>query len=389
MRLFSGLCRGDDRHRRAFHPPPSVVGSEEFPYDERTAWKNEKSSRNISNPSPTTIGSDSLFTSTNSLPESGGSTMLDSPELQTPPPNDGLRTFSNRSRNVLSRDAECTERRDATHTEPRVEDSMTPLQLAEMHFHRGCELWAQDDFSQALEELETSKAIWERIRPHLVLLMQESSLLHNSPTTKHCKIARKKQLRIHTGHENTFDGECDVNEVEAIAQLYYAIGMVHLAMTNHKDALQDFRRSLQVVILGLGRDHHLVDATIYMMRISLLTMGYASPKIRTHIRLFMEEVYRERKADRLVKHGKLGDALYKYGRLDLLHDMDSQTRARILTKIATLHEEKKDFVFAAEIWSDLLQLYHESLSIGAEHPLVKQAMDKGAAIQITLERLEI
>ncbi|KAG7354934.1 hypothetical protein IV203_004290 [Nitzschia inconspicua] len=359
MRLFASFCRGDDRHRNAVYPPNAIGPKQRPPSDEKSTCRNRKSLHRLSNSSPTTVASDSMFTSNTSLGETG-SIMLDSP---------GLRNLTGHSQNIGQSES---------HPDPQ-----DLAQLAQVHFHRGCELWAQNDFAHAMEELEMSKSLWKRQHPHLLILLQHPLQHNSSARTRPTEVARKKRS-VDVKQSN------NINEVEAVAQLYYAMGMVQLAMTNPKEALVDFRRSLQVTILGLGRDHnYLVDATAYMMRTSLLTMGYASPKISTHMRLFVDEVHKEKNADRLWKHGRTEDLLNRYACLELLHDTDVQTQARVMTKVATLHEEWGDFVIAGELWSDILGLFLENGSIGADHPLTKEATDKGAAIQVTLERTEI
>lgn len=372
MKFLSRLRHGhNERHRRpAITGPPSVIGSDDdFPHDEKACDKGELPRGSFLSPT-TTIGSDSMFTSTNSLTETGSTIMCGSSELQSPP-SESPQHHRQHTLNSFCR-------------QPRIVARFDTAELAESHFHRGCELWAQQDFFHAMEELRTSKIIWERCHPHLVLLMQHPLHCYPTTSTQTRTMSRRKQSM------DTASSKDDNNEVEAVAQLFYAIGTVHLAMADPRAALIEFRRSLQVAILGLKRGHPLVDATMYMMRMSLLTLGYASHKIRSHIRLFVEEVQRERQIDgRMKKHSKAEECLNTYASLDLLHDKEVQTRVRILTKIGALHEEQGEFMVAAEVWSDVLGLYQDRLQIAVEHPLLKEAKQRSVAILMELERLEI
>jgi tetratricopeptide (TPR) repeat protein len=372
MKFLSSFRRHDSLHRLDFHPE-KVIGSKE------TGRKGIFDQEDDPNISPKTLGSDSTYA--NSFGESRNS-MNDAEEL--PPPNSDTRRWKIFNLSISSH-------RDTDFELIQNDSDQDVVSLAQIHFHRGCELWAQDDFSHALEELAVSRAMWEQYDPHLLLLMQQQLMLSCSSTSsKHKLVARKKHLRIYTDQRSIHSHNRNINHVEAVAQLYYAFGMVQLALTNHKVALKEFRHALQVALLGLGKDHYLIGASTYMIRMSLLTMGIASPKIHLHIRLFVGEINKERKADKLWKHGETAKALDRYTQLDLLYDMDAQTCARIMTKIATLNEECGQHVIASEIWTDALRLLLENLSLAADHPLAEQVKKKRADImKLQLERFEI
>jgi hypothetical protein len=118
-------------------------------------------------------------------------------------------------------------------------------QLAGAHFHRGCQLWAQDDFSLALEELLTSKSYWESYDPHLLILMQNLSL---PQTTKATSSIRSKTSNLPAYTRQAVDTDdiirrstsSDSNRkhhIVSIAQLYYAIGTVQLSLKNPRPAI--------------------------------------------------------------------------------------------------------------------------------------------------------
>jgi hypothetical protein len=51
-------------------------------------------------------------------------------------------------------------------------------------------------------------------------------------------------------------------------------------------------------------------------------------------------------------------------------------QARIITKMATIFEEKRDHAKAMDLWTDLLVLYEDTPSIGIHHPLAMRALAK-------------
>ncbi|KAL3904243.1 MAG: hypothetical protein SGILL_010143 [Bacillariaceae sp.] len=245
--------------------------------------------------------------------------------------------------------------------------------LAETHFHRGCELWAQEDYSYALSQLEISKSIWERCEPHLVHLLQR---------------ARVSRLHDCCSDYNNHDRHQD-HHTELIAQLHYAVGTVHLGMNSCREALKGFRRAFQVTALGLGMDQNLFGAILYMMRMTLLTMGYSSPKIHDYIQRYRKEIKKECDADRYAAEGNRPRALKKYNSLSFLQEGDWQAKVRVKTKVATLHEEGGDLLKAAKEWSSISAIYQKVASMDQENDLVQYARQKEMSLFHVLDSNEI
>lgn len=128
------------------------------------------------------------------------------------------------------------------------------LQVAEQRFNDGCELWGQGRHEQALYELQRSRDIRE------THLQPQSMMFFRGGT--------RGQLP-------------SSSQIESHAQLFYATGTVHLSLGDHSAALLEFRRALQVSGIALGIEYHLTEASMYMIRTVLLTMGHTSLSIKS------------------------------------------------------------------------------------------------------------
>jgi tetratricopeptide (TPR) repeat protein len=253
-----------------------------------------------------------------------------------------------------------------TAIEPLQSESKSNLvSLAVSYFHRGCELWAQDDLSYALSQLKLSKSIWERYSPSLTFLLQAF------------------------GNDSKSSEQELAGNTEYVAQLYYALGTVHLSMKHCLDALKSFRSALQVTALGLGVEHDLFGAILYMMRLTLLTMGFSSPKIHEYIKHFRRELTKESRADMYAAAGRIEKALMKYEALSFVWDSDWQAKARVKTKIATMHEENGNLLKATREWSIISALYKEVANLDKENPLRQMTREKEMILFNTLDRIEI
>jgi hypothetical protein len=142
-----------------------------------------------------------------------------------------------------------------------------------------------------------------------------------------------------------------------------------------------------VAALGLGLDHELTDASSYMIRTSLLTMGYTSPKIHDYIQRLVGEIGRELDIDSLVVLGEWKTALKNYDNLGRELGQDRETAARLKTKIATLYEDYGNWFKASKAWSNLMKFY--AAMYGVDHPLSRHAANKVVTLQELLECMEI
>lgn len=219
------------------------------------------------------------------------------------------------------------------------------LKLAEKRFNLGCELWAQDQHTQALWELEQSRAIREAHS-------QQSLLFVRGGTNR----------------------QVDTLQVEAIAQLFYALGAVHLSLSDHTMALMEFCRALQASGMGLGMDFHLTEACQYMIRTVLLTMGRSNPKIHAFLQQLSHDMHKETEGDKLYESEALDQALLEYANLMFLTDQDPLTQARVRTKMAIIFEEKGDYLKAQELWATIMSLYSLCPGMGETHPMTRKAM---------------
>jgi len=306
------------------------------------------------------------------------------------------------------------------------------IKTAEDHFNHGCQLWRQDDHQRARWELERSRKIREVQMDHSLVHVryQESSssdvdsdgddyddennenendcnqgnrnwednkLLKSS--LKNGKSFERKNLARLSCRKPTSDSDRDniihrVNilkptPTESNAQLYYAMGTVLMAQQEYQAGLKEFRRAAQIASLGLDFDHELSKASYYMIRTTLLTMGYSSHSIRKYIAQMKTDITNEITGDVLCEIKDWDEALLEYANLSFLHDKDGQTQARIRTKIATIFEERGDYSKAMELWSDVLVLYDNSQSIGLDHPLAKHTITKIVKARRKIQASEI
>jgi tetratricopeptide (TPR) repeat protein len=306
------------------------------------------------------------------------------------------------------------------------------IKTAEDRFNHGCQLWRQDDHQRARWELERSRKIREVQMDHSLVHVryQESSssdvdsdgddyddennenendcnqgnrnwednkLLKSS--LKNGKSFERKNLARLSCRKPTSDSDRDniihrVNilkptPTESNAQLYYAMGTVLMAQQEYQAGLKEFRRAAQIASLGLDFDHELSKASYYMIRTTLLTMGYSSHSIRKYIAQMKTDITNEITGDVLCEIKDWDEALLEYANLSFLHDKDGQTQARIRTKIATIFEERGDYSKAMELWSDVLVLYDNSQSIGLDHPLAKHTITKIVKARRKIQASEI
>eukprot|EP00536_Pseudo-nitzschia_multiseries_P012479 jgi/Psemu1/290316/fgenesh1_pg.479_\ len=279
-------------------------------------------------------------------------------------------------------------------------------QTANDRFRHGCQLWRQDDYEGAGWELERSLMIRDVQQSHQSLVNVRYLKQYKEKGDENQvgeQVSREKEINEIVQNyanadpaeeESTLDMErgdtlipvpngkmfrvntLSPSPVESSAQLYYALGMVRMSQEDHVDALMEFRRSIQVAALGLGVAHDLTKAATYMIRAALLTMGYRSHEIRKYLVQLKSNIYHEIEADVLYESGNVDQALAEYIELNFLHDPDSQVQARIRTKIASIFEERGEYIKAIQVWADLLVLYDDTPSLGLHHPLARKAVTK-------------
>ena len=222
--------------------------------------------------------------------------------------------------------------------------------IANDHFERGCQLWADEDTEGAHSEFERSRRIKE-------VQADGKSLLY------HRCIQDEEGSAKHSAAE--FD-----------AELCFALGMVQSARQEYHSALKEFRRAMQIAALGLGMENELTKASAHMIRSVYLNMGQESHEIQQSIAKLTADLQNEIEGDQLYETGKKDQALVEYANLNLLYDSDSLVQSRIITKMAAIFEEKEDYVKAMDLWTDLLVLYEDTPSIGLHHPLARHALTK-------------
>ncbi len=230
-------------------------------------------------------------------------------------------------------------------------DSDNLSRKADDYFEHGCQLWGAHHTEAAYVDFERSRRIRE-------VQSAQKSLLHG----RHLTNDKNNQLAQEIAESN--------------AELYFALGMVQSAKENLYASLREFRRSMQISALGLGMEHELTKASIYMIRSTCLAMGQMGHEIQHSISLLVGDIEHEIEADKLYAIGKREQALIEYANLKLLYDSDSMVQARIITKMATIFEEKRDYPKAMDLWTDLLLLCSETPSLGLHHPLARHALAK-------------
>ena len=266
----------------------------------------------------------------------------------------------------------------STWTSPSISPASSSLPFtAEEHFVHGCELWGEENYTEAMLEFERSLEMRE------IELQQSLLFVRRQVQTQQ----GEDVIQDHVGYTDDANDKDDTNEdTEARAQLFYAIGTVHMSLGDHAAALLEFRRSLQISGIGLGIDDHLTQACMYMLKRVLLVMGgHTSPAIKAYIRDVTADIEKEADADRHYKMGNLEDALEAYANLSFVKDEDPQIRGRVQTKMALIFEEKGDFLNAQEVWSDVMSLYALSPSIGSTHPMTIRAMSKYVQSRVKMQ----
>eukprot|EP00535_Pseudo-nitzschia_heimii_P012107 CAMPEP_0197195398 /NCGR_PEP_ID=MMETSP1423-20130617/31043_1 /TAXON_ID=476441 /ORGANISM="Pseudo-nitzschia heimii, Strain UNC1101" /LENGTH=413 /DNA_ID=CAMNT_0042649027 /DNA_START=82 /DNA_END=1323 /DNA_ORIENTATION=- len=223
--------------------------------------------------------------------------------------------------------------------------------IAEDHFERGCRLWAEEDTEGAHSEFERSRRIKE---------VQ----------------AKGKSLLYHQCIQQNEVGNAEHSTAESDAELFFALGMVQSGRQEYHYSLKEFRRALQVAALGLGMEHELTKASAYMIRSVQLNMGLEPHEIQKNVSQLTIDIQNEIEGDQLYETGEKDQALVEYANLNLLYDSDSLVQSRIITKMATIFEEKNDYVKAMDLWTDLLVLYEDTPSLGLQHPLAQYAFTK-------------
>ena len=225
--------------------------------------------------------------------------------------------------------------------------------IAEEHFDHGCQLWAGDNTDGARSEFERSRRIRE-------VQATQKSLLH----------VQYLQDKEESDNQNT------AIDMEVNAELFFALGMVQSTRNDNHASLKEFRRTMQVSGLGLGMEHELTKASLYMLRSTYLAMGQTEQEIQRNISQLTGDLHNEIEGDKLYASGEKEQALMEYANLKLLYDSDSMVQARIITKMARIFEEKEDHAKALDLWTDLLVLYEDTPSLGLHHPLARHALAK-------------
>lgn len=240
-------------------------------------------------------------------------------------------------------------------------------------FDQGCRLWGEDQHNAALWELQRSRALHEARHEMGLLHVRHRPGGSGSGSGDAADEGRDEDGAAGEGREINTESP---SETESHAQLYYALGTVQLALNEQPAALREYRRALQVSVLGLGEDHQLTQATLYMIRCTLLTLGLPSPKIQKYAQCLLGDLRRETEGDDLFAAGEWDQALLEYVSVGFLKDRDAEAQARIRAKMALVFEEKGDYMKALELWSTVMALYAGSCSIGLDHPLTRHATMK-------------
>lgn len=97
------------------------------------------------------------------------------------------------------------------------------------------------------------------------------------------------------------------------------------------------------------------------------------------------DLVKEADGDALYEAGHLDDALLEYVTLNFLKDKDPQTQARVRTKIASIFEEKSDYLKAQELWATIMSLYTLCPSMGNTHPMTNFAMTKYVQCRVKVQ----
>ena len=239
---------------------------------------------------------------------------------------------------------------------------------AKEYFVHGCELWGEEKYTEAMLEFERSLKIRENeLQQSLLFVRREVETRQGDDN-----------IQDRVGCTDDTNDKDDIDEdMEARAQLFYAMGTVHMSLGDHAAALLEFRRSFQISGIGLGIDDHLTQACMYMLKRVLLVMGgHSSFSIKSYIRDVTADIEKEADADRNYKMGNLESALEAYANLSFVKDEDPQIRGRVQTKMALIFEENGEFLDAMQVWSDIMSLYALSPSIGSTHPMTITAMMK-------------
>ena len=274
-------------------------------------------------------------------------------------------------------------------------------QSADDHFDNGCQLWAWKDTVGARWELELTQRIREIDAPEksLVHVMRrkerddrrketlsdfrnlppicESESESNSNSNSKSKHSRNSKNHNASSVEDPL--------VESNAELFFALGMVRAARQEFHAALREFRRGIQVAALGLGFDHELTKASSFMIRTTLVDMGYQPHQIQHSLEQLHNDLHHEVEGDLLYQSGKKEQALVEYANVNFLYDSDAMVQARVKTKIASVFDEMGDHTKSMDLWSDLLVVYDDAPSIGLRHPMARLASEKIARAQRQLQ----
>ncbi len=230
-------------------------------------------------------------------------------------------------------------------------DAKSLARKADDYFENGCQLWGSNYTQAAHVNFERSRRIRE-------IQSVQKSLVY----IQHLPNDDNNNLALESAESN--------------AELYFVLGMVQTAKENLYASLKEFRRAMQIAALGLGMEHELTKASLYMIRSTCLAMGQTKDEIQHSISLLACDIEHEIVADKLFAKGQKEQALVEYANLKLLYDSDSMVQARIISKMARIFEEKRDFSKAMDLWTDLLLLYNETPSLGLNHPLARHALAK-------------
>jgi hypothetical protein len=224
--------------------------------------------------------------------------------------------------------------------------------IAVEHFDHGCQLWAGNNAEGARSEFERSRRIRE------------------------VQAAQKSLLHIQYLQDKESVNQNTESDMESNAELFFALGMVQSARNYNHASLKEFRRAMQVSALGLGMEHELTKASLYMLRSTYLAMGQTEHEIQHNVSQLTDDLHNEIEGDQLYESGEKEQALMEYANLKLLYDSDSMVQARVITKMARIFEDKEDHAKALDLWTDLLVLYEDTPSLGLHHPLARHALAK-------------
>jgi hypothetical protein len=262
------------------------------------------------------------------------------------------------------------------------------MQEANSEFHMGCAFWADDENEKALRKLQRCRAIQEALNPQsTVLVYHQLDAITLSGRQSERNI--RDDFPCHIEGPSRIKDEANIGDTESIVQVFYATGMIHMALRNFAIASEEFRLAIQIAAIGLGMEHQLTKASTYMLRKTLLTRGYSSPKITSFMKRFMEDIQDEIKVDTLNKSGKWEKALMGYANLNFLEYKDVRSQVRVRMKIATLWEENKFYDKALDMWASILVLYEKNPAFGLDHPFVRHAVKKLVDNQCQIQKMEI